>query len=102
LPSAKCKTPRVQSQAGCASDRAATKADKLRKRLGWQAGILHGDGDKPKGKHWKTYQRLNGHHDGLVQVSLHHIQRKLGLSAQVAGGVNLFRKIGLTICSTIR
>lgn len=38
-----------------AGDRASTKADKLRKRLGWEAGILNGDGGKPKGMHWKTY-----------------------------------------------
>jgi hypothetical protein len=37
---------------------ASTRADKLRKRLGWEAGILNGDGGKPKGMHWKTYQRL--------------------------------------------
>ena len=59
-------------------DRAMTKADKLRKRLGWPAGIAHGDGGKPKGMHWKTYWLLKTHHDALVQVSLHDIARKLG------------------------
>ena len=38
-----------------AGDRASTKADKLRKRMGWEVGILNGDGGKPKGMHWKTY-----------------------------------------------
>lgn len=33
-------------------------ADKLRARLGWVPGIAHPPGDKPKGMHWKTYQRL--------------------------------------------
>lgn len=61
-----------------AGDRASTKADKIRKRLGWEAGILNGDGGKPKGMHWKTYQRLKSHHDALVQVSFHDIGRKLG------------------------
>ena len=41
-----------------AGDRASTKADKLRKRMDWEAGILNGDGGKPKGMHWTTYQRL--------------------------------------------
>ena len=59
-------------------DRASTKADKLRKGMGWEAGILNDDGDKPKGMHWTTYQRLKSHHDALVQVSLCHIGRKLG------------------------
>lgn len=60
-------------------DRASSRADKLRRRLGWAPGILNGDGGKPKGMHWKTYQRVKSHHDALVQVSLHDISRKLGL-----------------------
>ena len=59
-------------------DRASTKADKLRKRLGWQAGILNGDDCKPKGMHWKTFWKLKSRHDALVQVSLNDISRKLG------------------------
>ena len=59
-------------------DRAMTKADRLRKRLGWPAGIAHGDGGKPKGMHWKTYHRLKRDHDELKQVSLYDISRKLG------------------------
>ena len=59
-------------------DRASTKADKIRKRLGWQAGILNGDGGKPKGMHWKTFLQLKSRHDALLQVSLRDISRKLG------------------------
>ncbi|MDO8775186.1 MAG: hypothetical protein Q7K57_42070 [Burkholderiaceae bacterium] len=59
-------------------NRASTKADKIRIRLGWQAGILNGEGGKPKGMHWKTYQRLKSQHDALVQVSFKDIGRKLG------------------------
>ena len=62
-----------------AGDRASTRADKLRKRMGWEAGILNGDGGKPKGMHWKTYQRLKSNHDALVQVSFQDIGRKLDL-----------------------
>jgi hypothetical protein len=60
-------------------DRASSKANKLRKRLGWQAGILNDTGGKPKGMHWKTYQRLKSHHDTLLQVSLQDMGRKLGV-----------------------
>jgi len=60
-----------------AGDRASTKAEKLRKRMGWEAGILNGDGGKPKGMHWTTYQRLKCHHDALVQVSFHDLGSKL-------------------------
>ena len=61
-----------------AGDRASTKANKLRKRLGWPAGIAHGDGGKPKGMHWETFWQLKSRHDALVQVSLYDISRKLG------------------------
>jgi hypothetical protein len=66
-----------------AGDRACTKADKLRKRLGWRAGILNGDGGKPKGMHWATYQRLKSNHDALLQISFRDIGRKLGFLHQL-------------------
>ncbi len=68
-----------------AGDRASTKADKLRKRMGWRAGILNDDGGKPKGMHWKTYQRLKSQYDALVKVSLHDMSRKLGLLHKLLG-----------------
>ena len=69
-----------------AGDRASTRADKIRTRLGWPTGILNGDGGKPKGMHWKTYQRLKADHDALVQVSLCDISRKLGFLHKLLGG----------------
>lgn len=69
-----------------ASDRASTKANKLRRRLGWEAGILNGNGGKPKGMHWTTYQRLESRHDALVQVSLNDIGRKLGFLDKLLEG----------------
>lgn len=69
-----------------AGERASTKADKIRKRLGREAGILNGTGDKPKGMHWTTYQRLKSHHDTLVQVSFQDIQRKLGFLSKLLDG----------------
>jgi hypothetical protein len=69
-----------------AGDRASRRADKLRKRLDWEPGILNGDGGKPKGMHWKTYQRLKHHHDALVQISLHDIGFKLGFLQKLREG----------------
>ncbi|NDP39901.1 MAG: hypothetical protein GZ093_14315 [Rhodoferax sp.] len=66
------------SQKEGVGDRSGRRADKLRKRLGWEAGILNGDGGKPKGMHWVTYQRLKAEHDRLVQISFHDIGRKFG------------------------
>ncbi len=51
-------------------DRAMRRADKIRKRLGWEPGILNSKGGKPKGMHWRTFDRLTGEHDALVDQSL--------------------------------
>ena len=62
-----------------AGDRASAKADKIRSRLGWEAGILNGCDLKPKGMHWKTYHRLKSHHDALVQISFNDMGRRFGV-----------------------
>jgi len=67
--------------------------NQISKRLGWEASILNCDGGKPKGMHWKTYPSLISHHDSLVQVSFHDIKPQARFSAQVAGGVDMFRKM---------
>lgn len=59
-------------------DRAARRADKIRDRLGWEPGILNGSGDKPKGMHWKTFDRLVAEHDALVNASLADIAERFG------------------------
>jgi hypothetical protein len=58
----------------------------LRKPLGWEAVILNGNDNKPKGVHCKTYQRLKDHHDALVQVSFHDIGRKFGFLHELQEG----------------
>ena len=47
---------RVQREQGY--NRAIRKAEKLRKKLNWQAGIGNGEGHKPKGMHQRTFERL--------------------------------------------
>ena len=69
-----------------AGDRAASRAEKLRKRLGWEAGILNGNGGRPKGMHWATYRRLRSDHDALVQVSLRDIAVKFGFLQKLLDG----------------
>ncbi len=61
-----------------AGDRAARKADRLRDRLRWEAGFLNGRGLKPKWMRWRTFWRLSGEHDRLVQQSLHGMALKFG------------------------
>lgn len=69
-----------------AGDRAATRADKLRKRLGWEAGILNGPGGKPKGMHWETFLRLKSQHDALVQITLQDMARQFGFLQKLMDG----------------
>ena len=44
-----CHQLAYRSQRETADDRAGRRAGKIRDRLGWQAGILNGEGGKPKG-----------------------------------------------------
>ena len=74
-----CHKLAYSTQREQAHDRAGSRADTIRKRLGWEVGILNSDGGKPKGMHWVTYQRLKAEHDRLVQISFHDIGRKLGI-----------------------
>jgi hypothetical protein len=69
-----------ESQREATDDRAARRADKIRARLGWEPGILNGNGWKPKGMHWRTFERLTARHDELVGKSLADMARRLGLA----------------------
>ncbi|EKD97524.1 MAG: hypothetical protein ACD_23C00881G0001, partial [uncultured bacterium] len=82
----KCYGLGYATQKEGAGDRASTKADKIRKRLGWQVGFLNGDGGKPKGMHWKTYLRLKSQHDALIQISLQDMARQLGFLHKLMDG----------------
>jgi hypothetical protein len=53
--------------------------DTIRRRLGWEPGILNGSGLKPKGMHWRTFERLQAEHDAHVAQSLAGIAARLGL-----------------------
>ena len=61
-------------------DRAARRADRIRDRLGWEPGMLNGNGCKPKGMHWRTFQRLQAEHNAFVQTSLAGMAQKLGMA----------------------
>ncbi len=62
-----------------ADDRATRRADRLREKLKWEPGILNGDWDKPKGMHWRTYERLVAQHDAYADASLAGMAIRLGL-----------------------
>lgn len=83
-----CHRLAYASQREAPHDRAARRADKLRKRLGWDAGILNGDGYKPKGMHWQTFDRLTAGHDAHVHNSLAGIIEKFGLAVGRLEAIN--------------
>ena len=70
-------------------DRATRRADKLRNRLGWEPGILNGNGDKPKGMHWRTFAQLQANHDFHVNAALAGMAAKLGRRPDRLDGIDL-------------
>ena len=80
-----CHKLAYRTQREQAHDRASSKADKLRERLGWDAGILNGNGGKPKGMHWRTFDSLQATHDHHVNRALIGMSAKLGLAMDRLG-----------------
>lgn len=66
-------------------DRVTRRAEKIRQRLGWEPGILNGNGYKPKGMHWRTFERLQAEHDAYVDASLAHMMMRFGKIAEDLG-----------------
>jgi len=60
-------------------DRAARRADRLRARLGWEPGILNGNGGKPKWMRRRTFERLATEHDQFVGRCMQAAALKFGL-----------------------
>lgn len=56
-------------------DRAARRADTIRRRMGWESGLLNQPGSKPKGMHWRTYLRLINQHHAYTVVSLEWLDK---------------------------
>lgn len=60
-------------------DRAIRRAEAIRSRLGWEAGIANQRGGKPKGMHWNTFLKLVSEYDQATRVGLDGIARSLGI-----------------------
>ena len=73
-----CYRLAYESQREDAVDLMARRADKIRARLGWGAGILNPTGQKPKGMRWHTYERLYSEHETFTQIALNGIAHKFG------------------------
>lgn len=66
------------SQRETDDDRAMRRADNIRRRLGWEVGILNGEGDKPKGMHWRTFERMKAEQDAFANASMVGMLLKFG------------------------
>lgn len=60
-------------------DRAMRRADTIRRRLGWGAGIANPEGGKPKGMHWRTFERLKAKYAAFAKASWMGTAKRLGL-----------------------
>lgn len=65
-----------QSESSC--DRATRRADKIRDRLDWEPGILNGEGLKPTGMHWSTFNRLFSQHQRFVNFAIMCFHARFG------------------------
>lgn len=66
----KCHDLAYVSQRESYSDRAMRRADKIREKMGWKPGIAYPKGVKPKGMHWRTFERLSYKYDRHALRSL--------------------------------
>ena len=66
----RCKNLAYQCQRESPGDRAARRADTIRHRLGWAAGIFNPRGEKPRGMHWRTFEQFTSEYDAYVGASV--------------------------------
>ena len=62
-------------------DRLFSRADAIRQRLGWQSGVAHGIGERPKGMHHSTYDRLVNEHERVTAKIWQQTLDKLGCTS---------------------
>lgn len=69
-----CLGLRYGSQHENRRQRAFRATDKLREALGWKPGILNPIGQKPRGMHWTTFQRIFGEIDERTDALLGNVR----------------------------
>ena len=84
-----CHDLAYDSQRETDDDRAMRRADTIRRRLGWGAGIANPEGGKPKGMHWRTFERLKAEHDAFANASWAGMAARLGLMNRRLVGLGL-------------
>ena len=74
-----CRGLVYESQRESDCNRTSRAADKLRDRLGWKRGFLHGEGFRPKGMHRATFERLASSHQHASQHALKGLAERFKL-----------------------
>ena len=74
-----CQGLVYESQRENDCNRSSRAADKLRDRLGWKRGFLHGEGYRPKGMHRATFERLVSSHQHASQQTLKGLAERFNL-----------------------
>ena len=77
----RCHRLAYDSQSEQQADRFTRRAQKIRRRLGWRQDMLNSGGDKPKGMHWRTFERLQGAHDLFAEASFSCRMGRFGMLA---------------------
>lgn len=72
-----CYQLAYESQRTSPGGRAPLKADRIRDKMDWEPGVLNGTGGKPKGMHWKTFNRMLSQHDHFVDRFLYDLYTHL-------------------------
>lgn len=73
------------SQSESAENRAHRSANNIRRRLGWKVGTANPEGDKPKGMHWTTFDKLRTRYAVSAQAAFMDTARRLGMIPRLAG-----------------
>lgn len=77
-----CHELAYSSQRVAPKTRSIHLAEKIRAKLQWRPGIAYGMGTKPKGMHWRTFERLTTEYDELVQAALRAMAARLDMHEQ--------------------
>ena len=73
-----------QSTSEAEDDRALRRAQAVRMKLGSSGSMAVPFPDKPKGMHWRTYERLRAEHDGSERTSTLGMATRLGFLSRHA------------------
>ena len=60
-----CISAKYDTQLMQPVDKLFKRIEAIRKRLKWQRGMIHGEGEKPKGMHYRTFNELVNEHRQL-------------------------------------